>query len=183
MFLRVLLRSLWCWGVLCAGVQAENNSSAEFRLVGGASRCAGILQVKHEGEWRRVDHFEPWDLEAIAVVCRDLDCGSVVHGTKKHYFPESRVWMVTPDCVKTFSVRECVSVSFSSSSEGLEVKCSGKSLILYFYVSKTHTHTHTTHTHTHTHTHTQSHIYICISVGTGGIILWGRLRQNDEYIL
>ncbi|XP_055004256.1 deleted in malignant brain tumors 1 protein-like [Boleophthalmus pectinirostris] len=125
MFLRVLLLSLWCWGVLCAGVQGENDSPGELRLVGGASRCSGALEVKHEGEWRKVfDRKSLWGHEATAVVCRDLDCGSALYGEKKFEFSSRPVWLVSSDCVKKSSVRECVSGFYSFSFWHVEVNCS-----------------------------------------------------------
>ncbi|KAJ0061911.1 hypothetical protein NL108_013793 [Boleophthalmus pectinirostris] len=110
--------------VECSGAQAENNSSAELRLVGGVSRCCGTVEIRLRGEWRRVIELdEPWDLEHTAVVCKDLDCGSAVYGEERYDFPQSHVWMVSSDCVKGSSMRECVSHS-SSSSWGVDVMCS-----------------------------------------------------------
>ncbi|XP_055011900.1 scavenger receptor cysteine-rich domain-containing protein SCART1-like [Boleophthalmus pectinirostris] len=106
-----------------SGATVNLTCSEPLRLVGGASRCAGTVEVKHRGEWRRVvDSSHLWDQEATDAVCRHLDCGSAVYGEQGD-FPESRVWEVTSDCVKKSSVRECVSGS-SSSSDGLQVKCS-----------------------------------------------------------
>uniref|UniRef100_A0AAV2JVU6 SRCR domain-containing protein n=1 Tax=Knipowitschia caucasica TaxID=637954 RepID=A0AAV2JVU6_KNICA len=51
-----------------------HNSSEPLRLEGGASRCAGILELRHRGEWRRVEPDGAWTLEQTAAVCRDLDC-------------------------------------------------------------------------------------------------------------
>ncbi|KAJ0070691.1 hypothetical protein NL108_017590 [Boleophthalmus pectinirostris] len=112
------------WFIYSLGVLAEDNSSEPLRLVGGASRCAGTVEVKHRGEWGRVNLFGFWDQKDTAVVCRDLDCGSAVYGKQRDDFPQSRVWRVSSDCVKESSVRECVWGSSSSSSWGVEVKCS-----------------------------------------------------------
>ncbi|XP_055007584.1 scavenger receptor cysteine-rich type 1 protein M130-like [Boleophthalmus pectinirostris] len=107
-----------------SGATVNLTCSEPLRLVGGASRCAGTVEVKHRGEWRRVDeHYGFWYQEATVGVCRDLDCGSAVYGQKRGGFPEGPVWMVSPDCVKESSVRGCV-YSSSSSSSGVEVKCS-----------------------------------------------------------
>ncbi|XP_055079454.1 scavenger receptor cysteine-rich type 1 protein M130-like [Periophthalmus magnuspinnatus] len=114
-------------GTCSSGAAVNLTCSEPLRLVGGASRCAGTVEVRHRGEWRRVEPYRPWALEHTAAVCRDLDCGSAVYGEKRHDFPLSPVWKVSPDCVKTSAVKECVdgsSFSFSSSSSGLEVKCS-----------------------------------------------------------
>ncbi|KAI9999645.1 hypothetical protein NQD34_018312, partial [Periophthalmus magnuspinnatus] len=117
-----------------AGLTLSLVCSEPLRLVGGASRCAGTVELRHRGEWRRVEPLRPWDLEHAAAVCRDLDCGSAVYREERRDFPHSPVWRVYSDCVKKSAVRECADGS-SSSSSGLEVKCSGKSLISHFYSS------------------------------------------------
>uniref|UniRef100_A0A3Q0R604 SRCR domain-containing protein n=1 Tax=Amphilophus citrinellus TaxID=61819 RepID=A0A3Q0R604_AMPCI len=68
----------------------------DVRLVGGASRCAGILEVKHLGDWRPVDFFN-WTLKAPAVVCEHLDCGSALTFRRRPQHPAS-VWKIKPDC-------------------------------------------------------------------------------------
>ncbi|KAK7912622.1 hypothetical protein WMY93_012833 [Mugilogobius chulae] len=100
-------------------------SESLLRLVGGASRCAGAVELKHEGEWRRVRSFYRWTLQNTDVVCRLLDCGSAVSGRSRRGFPKSPVWEIDPDCVKRKSaVRDCVIGDSLSSSSGLEVVCS-----------------------------------------------------------
>ncbi|XP_072309645.1 T-cell differentiation antigen CD6-like [Eucyclogobius newberryi] len=115
----------------CSSGAAVNLTCSEpLRLVGGASRCAGPVEVKHRGEWRRGANYDlwvGWDLGATAAVCRELDCGSAVSGEERGGFPESRVWIISSDCVKKSTVTECVthsSSSSSSSSRGLDVVCS-----------------------------------------------------------
>ncbi|XP_072315421.1 uncharacterized protein [Eucyclogobius newberryi] len=108
-----------------SGVLSENNSSAEpLRLVGGASRCDGTVEVKLRGEWRRGVNYDLWDLGALAAVCRDLDCGSAVSGGDRDDFPQSPVWYISSDCVMESTVTECVMSTDSSSSQGVEVVCS-----------------------------------------------------------
>ncbi|XP_055085190.1 deleted in malignant brain tumors 1 protein-like [Periophthalmus magnuspinnatus] len=108
----------------CSSGAAVNLTCSEpLRLVGGASRCAGTVELRHRGEWRRVQPNGLWVLENTAAVCRDLDCGSAVYGEWRDDFPQSQIWRVSPDCVKKSAVRECVDGSYSS-SWGLEVKCS-----------------------------------------------------------
>ncbi|XP_023262139.1 scavenger receptor cysteine-rich type 1 protein M130-like [Seriola lalandi dorsalis] len=95
------------------------NSLEPVRLVGGASRCAGTLEVKL-WKWRPVDDYY-WTLKAAAVACRDLDCGSAVSTRKKS--SKRSVWRINTDCVHSgFTLRECLSSDSSSST--LELTCS-----------------------------------------------------------
>ncbi|XP_055019578.1 antigen WC1.1-like [Boleophthalmus pectinirostris] len=110
------------WFFSLSGALAEDNSS-ELRLVGGASRCAGIVEVKHGGEWRRVEPYGHWDQKDTVAVCRDLDCGSALYGEQRDDFPLSPAWVVRAHCVWRSSLRGCASGS-SSSPWGVEVKCS-----------------------------------------------------------
>ncbi|XP_055005016.1 scavenger receptor cysteine-rich type 1 protein M160-like isoform X2 [Boleophthalmus pectinirostris] len=110
--------------VMCSGLRGENDSPGELRLVGGASRCSGTVELKHKGVWRRVfDSDMSWDQKATAAVCRDLDCGSAVYGEQTYKFPSRPMWQISSHCVKKSSVRECVSGLYSF-SWGLEVLCS-----------------------------------------------------------
>uniref|UniRef100_A0A8C6S6Y6 SRCR domain-containing protein n=1 Tax=Neogobius melanostomus TaxID=47308 RepID=A0A8C6S6Y6_9GOBI len=95
-----------------------------LRLVGGASRCEGTVEAELRGEWRRVAPYDRWDLEAAAVVCRGLDCGSAV-SVEQRDGSDSKVWLVTTDCVKESSVRDCLLGDYPSDSRLLQVICSG----------------------------------------------------------
>uniref|UniRef100_A0A3P9AS06 SRCR domain-containing protein n=1 Tax=Maylandia zebra TaxID=106582 RepID=A0A3P9AS06_9CICH len=108
------------------GKAAGLTCSEPVRLVGGASRCAGTLEVKHLGEWRPVIGSD-WPLKAAGVFCEHLDCGSAVSvGKKKSTY--RFVLKINPDCFKLrSSLRECVEPSYSSSV--LSVTCSGNSTL------------------------------------------------------
>uniref|UniRef100_A0A3Q4IAN0 SRCR domain-containing protein n=1 Tax=Neolamprologus brichardi TaxID=32507 RepID=A0A3Q4IAN0_NEOBR len=110
----------------CLGKQttAGLTCSEPVRLVGGASRCAGTLEVKHLGEWRPVIGSDG-PLKAAGVFCEHLDCGSAVSmGPKKSSY--RFVLTIKPDCFKLrSSLRECVEPSYSSSV--LSVTCSERS--------------------------------------------------------
>ncbi|XP_062417961.1 scavenger receptor cysteine-rich type 1 protein M130-like, partial [Pungitius pungitius] len=88
--------------------------SEPVRLVGGASRCEGTLEV-NQGEWRPVDGFM-WNLKEADVLCRHLDCGSAVSIRDREESSERSVWRIHSDCLQSGSaVSECLSSDNSSS--------------------------------------------------------------------
>ncbi|XP_031144006.2 scavenger receptor cysteine-rich type 1 protein M130-like [Sander lucioperca] len=114
--------------LLCSpGLQAEgeHTSTESVRLVGGESRCAGTLEVKHRREWRPVDG-SAWTLKTAAAACRELDCGSAVSVEERKESSDRSVWWIKSDCVLFgSSLRECASSSSSDySSSILYLNCS-----------------------------------------------------------
>ncbi|XP_049433560.1 scavenger receptor cysteine-rich type 1 protein M130-like [Epinephelus fuscoguttatus] len=96
--------------------------SEPVRLVGGSSRCAGTLEVKHQNEWRLVDG-DDWSLKEAAVVCEELDCGSPISVGQRMESLARPVWTMTSECVHSGSaLRDCVT-SYSSYAVQ-EVTCS-----------------------------------------------------------
>ncbi|XP_045928809.1 scavenger receptor cysteine-rich type 1 protein M160-like [Micropterus dolomieu] len=97
------------------------------RLVGGSTRCAGELEVKHQGRWEEVDdQTSDWNLKTADVVCEQLDCGSAVYTGKimNNYY--KTIWQIRSTCLRSMSaVRECVFTSLDTSLSNLEIKCSG----------------------------------------------------------
>ncbi|KAI3365140.1 hypothetical protein L3Q82_010111 [Scortum barcoo] len=103
------------------------------RLVGGASRCAGTLEVKR-GDWRPV-YGPDWTLKTAAVVCRELDCGSAVSIGIRNESSYKSTWEISSSCVESgYALRECVSPSSFSSS--IEITCSGKPISDIIHDSK-----------------------------------------------
>ncbi|XP_053177482.1 scavenger receptor cysteine-rich type 1 protein M130-like [Scomber japonicus] len=116
--LLMLLLLLWS-----SGLQAEDEhqSTEPVRLVGGASRCAGTLEVK-QGEWRPVG-YSGWTLKKAAVACRELDCGSAVSTGRRKESSDRPVWRIRTDCLQSGStLRDCA--SSGSSSSMVELTCS-----------------------------------------------------------
>ncbi|XP_067451600.1 scavenger receptor cysteine-rich type 1 protein M130-like [Thunnus thynnus] len=96
----------------------------DVRLVGGASRCAGRLEVKHQGEWGTV-HNDLWSLKETSVICRWLDCGASVSAVRREDSSGRPVWLINPLCVQSKStLRECVTSKSSPSDSCLEITCS-----------------------------------------------------------
>ncbi|XP_010765619.1 scavenger receptor cysteine-rich type 1 protein M130-like, partial [Notothenia coriiceps] len=96
---------------------------AEVKLVGGESRCAGTLEVKHQGEWRPVKGFPPSTLKAAGVVCRELECGSAVSVGEREETSKRSVWGILSACVESGSaLRQCA--LSGSSSHFLTLTCS-----------------------------------------------------------
>ncbi|KAL3063423.1 hypothetical protein OYC64_003064 [Pagothenia borchgrevinki] len=96
------------------------------QLEGGESRCAGALEVEHQGEWRPVESRYPlWTLKAAGVACRELDCGSAV-SVQREESSERPVWRMSSLCVQSGSaLRECAAAS-RSSPFFLTLTCSDK---------------------------------------------------------
>uniref|UniRef100_A0A8C3J616 SRCR domain-containing protein n=1 Tax=Calidris pygmaea TaxID=425635 RepID=A0A8C3J616_9CHAR len=67
-----------------------------LRLVGGGGRCAGRVEVKHDGEWGSVCVYDfDWEAQWATVVCRQLGCGSVARASVFAPFGEAtgRIWL------------------------------------------------------------------------------------------
>ncbi|XP_078119000.1 uncharacterized protein LOC144525810 [Sander vitreus] len=81
--------------------------SEPVRVVGGDSRCAGIVELKHL-DWRPVINYDITP-ETAAATCTELDCGSAVSVDGKEESSYRAMWRVSSDCVQSETLlRDCV---------------------------------------------------------------------------
>ncbi|MCJ8742904.1 hypothetical protein PDJAM_G00087670 [Pangasius djambal] len=144
---------IWMNDVRCSGSEStlKNCSSAEWgknycdhggdagvtcsdsvRLVNGGSRCAGRVEVLHDGQWGTVCGGG-WDMKDAAVVCRELRCGEPVNAPKYgHFGPGSGpIWMDEVACKGSEStLKDCGRGQRYACDHGHDagVTCSGKLL-------------------------------------------------------
>ncbi|NXE10805.1 C163A protein, partial [Lophotis ruficrista] len=67
-----------------------------LRLVGGGGRCAGRVEVKHNGEWGSVCNYDfDWEAHWATVVCEQLGCGPVAMASVYAPFGQGtgRIWL------------------------------------------------------------------------------------------
>ncbi|KAK5609545.1 hypothetical protein CRENBAI_005488 [Crenichthys baileyi] len=80
----------------------------KIRLV-GPSRCAGRVEIYHQDSWGTVcdDH---WSIANAEVVCRELNCGTVIEAKKGAFFGEGRdeIWLDDVQCTgRETSIIKC----------------------------------------------------------------------------
>ncbi|KAF7656187.1 hypothetical protein LDENG_00045380 [Lucifuga dentata] len=98
---------------------------SEVRLVGGASRCAGLLEVKQGRERRPVtDTWRSWKDDHSSQVCSLLDCGNAVSTSHTHLLSQ-HTWELPDDCRRGGGAASlCQYWEYGSMTSGVSVTCS-----------------------------------------------------------
>ncbi|KAI1892333.1 hypothetical protein AGOR_G00132280 [Albula goreensis] len=110
--------------VICSG-------RTNVRLVGGSDRCAGRVEVYHNGTWGTVcDHG--WDMVNAGVVCRELGCGQALIAPIGATYGEGvgQIWLDDVSCMgNEDSLTACMSRGFGmhncNHSNDASAVCSG----------------------------------------------------------
>ncbi|XP_062402544.1 adhesion G protein-coupled receptor E3-like isoform X1 [Sardina pilchardus] len=102
--LPVNLRCILPFAVLLA----VSPALANVRLINGTHRCAGIVEVLHDGQWGTICGGKAWKDTSAEVVCKELGCGTDVT-TNKHPRESSQpIWLDEVVCDgKESSVMNC----------------------------------------------------------------------------
>ncbi|XP_063321491.1 scavenger receptor cysteine-rich type 1 protein M160 [Pelmatolapia mariae] len=86
--------------VVCSG-------SVEVKLADGPGRCAGRLEIKHEGQWKKVPENEWTDVQSAAV-CKQLQCGEKGKTEKFSQGSGSFLSITCPTNKKISNISECL---------------------------------------------------------------------------
>ncbi|KAF1477576.1 Deleted in malignant brain tumors 1 protein, partial [Pygoscelis antarcticus] len=118
-------------GVVCSAAESPGGL---LRLVGGPGRCAGRVEVLHNGTWGTVCD-DGWDSTEGQVVCRQLGCGTVLSVAPGTRYGEGtgQIWLDEVNCTgEERDLSECRARPWGEHNchhvEDASVECSDSSI-------------------------------------------------------
>ena len=102
-------------------------TDGDVKLEGGTDHCRGKLWLKSKGTWKKVSHRR-WTNQLSSVVCRQLNCGTLVStqhidGSSESLWKRGYTFTCDPSAS---SLRECGEWDSTTAYKRVEVVCSGK---------------------------------------------------------
>uniref|UniRef100_A0A669CFX8 SRCR domain-containing protein n=1 Tax=Oreochromis niloticus TaxID=8128 RepID=A0A669CFX8_ORENI len=123
--------SLWhCPAKHDKNIQCSNqpyvvcSDSVEVKLADGPGRCAGRLEIKHEGQWRKVP-ANRWTEAQSAAVCKQLECGEKGKTEKFSQGSGSFLSITCPTNKKISNISECLTENSNNQRPDREVEAVG----------------------------------------------------------